>query len=807
MGRFYLDRRVLLVLLACVWPAAAGGQTPMAMEPPVLGNTLPIDAIADLPSGGNLFTLLDTSVPQVITERVDTGGIGTGRAARTGAHGSTWTQTRYHVDGVDITSSDGSGAPMLLPGVLAWDRVYISTGRMPLDINAPGLAVSLVPRRPAPQWTRIIEALDAPASLIGRGRNTPPAIARLNTAARANVLLSGPVVPNRVGMVLAGSWGRSSLYERADPTLLTARHASLFSQFVFTLNPTAELRVIGWADRSRAPLENRLALGQASATDRNAAAHGQAVLERRLANGASWSAYGAYTARRRTNDAARVSSIVLERITDGPPAALVYPGPGRETRWSFGSRLKEATLQTAAVQNTPQFGVELSGGRMEMSPGFTGRIGELVNGLPARVWTYGDPGPEPARWRSLLFAAYAADRTQLSSRVTIDFGMRFEWVTGSTLATRNAIAWRSLLPRAGIRWELFQAGSVAALAGFGRTAHQMTLTDLAWGDPVAPSGTVSRWNTPASTRRAPLASEIGTPIARVGPGGTFSSIDENLRRPYMDELAFGFEARPWGNTVLRLLGLGRRENDLISVVDASVPESAYTQLPLVDPGLYGQGQVLPMFNRPVSTFGQDRYVLTNPEENGATFVGAEFTGQTTTPTFFLLFGLTAGRSEGLAANRGFRAIENDYGVRGELFTDPNARVYAQGRPFTERGYTIKVAGVYRFPFDTRLGIAARYQDGEHFSRFVVVPNLNQGPELIRAFRNGRTRFTYTLTVDGRLQKGFTVGACRLAAVLEVYNALNTGREIEESQISGPTSRTTTAVQPPRAVHAGIRIEF
>jgi hypothetical protein len=442
-----------------------------------------------------------------------------------------------------------------------------------------------------------------------------------------------------------------------------------------------------------------------------------------------------------------------------------------------------------------------------MTPAFTGRIGELTNGLPARVWEYADPGAGRMRWSSMLIAVYGADRTQVSSRVTIDFGMRFEWVTGSTRDARSVISWKSLLPRAGFRWEMFRTGSVAALAGFGRTAHQMTLTDLAWGDPLAPGGNVFRWNAASTTPHAPQPTEIGTLIGRIGPGGTVSTIDEHLRRPYMDEFTFGVETKPWGNTVIRLIGMGRRESDLISVVDESVPESAYIRSLLPDPGLFGQGQMLPLFNRPVSTFGRDRYVLTNPRENQATFVGAELTGQTSTPAFFLLWGLTAGRSEGLSANRGFRAIENDHGLRGELYTDPNARTFAQGRTFTERGYTVKIAGVYRFPWDTRLGMTARYQDGEHFARLALVPNLNQGPELIRAFRNGRTRFTYTLTVDGRVQKGFRAGPTRLVAILEVYNALNIGLEIEEFQVSGPASRNTTAVQPPRALHAGIRIEF
>jgi len=269
----------------------------------------------------------------------------------------------------------------------------------------------------------------------------------------------------------------------------------------------------------------------------------------------------------------------------------------------------------------------------------------------------------------------------------------------------------------------------------------------------------------------------------------------------------GFEGRPMPDMVFRLMGIARRERGLLGVVNTGVPASAYTVVPLFDTGLFGDGSVLPVFNRQASSFGADRYQLTNPDNDQTTFVGAELTGQRQTERLFLLFGLTAGRSEGLAGYRGFRAIENDAAVLGDLFTNPNSRTYAQGRLFNERGYTIKLATVYKFPYDFKVGIAARYQDGQHFSRLIVVPNLNQGPELIRAFRNGRTRFTFTGTLDARVQKDLTSGPRKIALLVEGYNLLDMAYEIEEFQLSGPQSRATTATQPPLSIHAGIRIEF
>src|SRR5438876_2158514 len=219
---FVMIRALALALaLALVIAAPAGAQTPDRIVRPPLGSTLTVDALADLPSGGNLFTLLDTAIPEVITDRVDTGGLNTGSASRIGAHGSSWTQAVFRLDGVDITAPDGSGAPLLLPGVVAWDRVEVQTGLMPIDINAPGLAISLVPRRPTAQWTYEIEGIaTGPALLAHTVLTNPPPTARLSSAAYGSVLLSGPITGTRAGVVVAGTWNGSSRYERADPTLL-----------------------------------------------------------------------------------------------------------------------------------------------------------------------------------------------------------------------------------------------------------------------------------------------------------------------------------------------------------------------------------------------------------------------------------------------------------------------------------------------------------------------------------------------------------------------------------------------------------
>lgn len=799
------------MLLAVAAAATARAQTPP--DRPPLGSHITVAPLGDLPSSADLFSLLDAAVPEVIADRIDTGGLSTGDPARIGAHGSSWTQTLFKVGDAVITDPTGAGTPLLLPRVDAWERVDVMTGLMPIDVNAPGLALVLTPRRPADQWRRVIDVAGSISGLnAGRVTAVPVPIARLDSWVDANLLVSGPIVPGKVGLLLTTTGTRSSRFERGRPQKVDANLASSFAHLQFTPAPDDQVSVVGWGQRARYPLLNRIPLRQPAAGERTLGFHGQVAWNHRSAGDWSTSLYSGLTVGDRHNNAVPPAALVTERLSDGPVPELLNPGTGTSRVWSVGARLRPPIVGGARRQQL-MAGLDVEGSHAGVRPAFSGLVGETVDGLPARVWQFTASG-SASRWTGRTIAAYASDRIDLSPRVTVDGALRLEHMTGSNSTGATVVSWTNLLPRASVRVALTGSGRIAAFGGFGRYGHRLSLNNLAWGDPTAPVGRVFRWNTAGGTR-PPVASEIGRLVARVGPGTggdpSFSAIDPSLRRPYMDELVAGFEGRPTGRSFVRLSAIGRREHNLIGAVDVGVPESTYAVSFIQDTGvdLFGSAddQLLPVFNRAPSTFGNDRYLLTNPKDRQGSFVGADLIYQIQTERLFLLMGVTAGRSEGLAANRGFNAIENDNGVVGEVFLDPNARTRAQGRLFTERGYTLKWSGAYHFPYDTTLGVVTRYQDGQHFARLVIVPDLNQGPEAIRAFRNGRTRFTYTLTLDVRLQKQFTVRGYKVTGLIDTFNLINKAKEVEEFQVTGPMSRLTTAVQPPRVIHLGARIAF
>jgi hypothetical protein len=203
----------------------------------------------------------------------------------------------------------------------------------------------------------------------------------------------------------------------------------------------------------------------------------------------------------------------------------------------------------------------------------------------------------------------------------------------------------------------------------------------------------------------------------------------------------------------------------------------------------------------------------NTTDDDAWFQGLILNVEASLDRLTLMFNATASQTDGPAVQRGFHAEENNLGTVGEVSIDPNAVFAARGRLFYDRAFTIKWSGVYAFPRDFRLGFIARYQDGQPFSRVTVVPGAtdprepNQGTEFVRAYPAGDARFKFVGTLDLRLQKRLAAGATSFDVFVDAYNVFNMGNEVEERVVTGPGFRDITAIQPPLAVHLGMRVRF
>jgi hypothetical protein len=790
-------------------------------------------AARDLPSSRSAWSLLETVDPSAIVDRISGAGLYPGEPARFGMRGTSWTQNAVLLDGVDATDPLGGGTPLLLPDVDGLQTIEATSALAPADYSAPGVTLSLTPRESPSAWGGTAQAYGLGSGLqssdvAGGG---VPAVARFGSLLDAGLVVGGPV-GDRLRLLAAGRLAQAQRLERSDPHQLESRLLSGSLRLAWRAGDRDSLDLISSLQSNVAPLDAR-ARFPGDPPSESVHAVGFVGSWSHAGDRATSSTFAGFTGGTFTPQVAgRAADGTIERLQDGPVPDLVVAARSRRSSFSVGGRVALRAAILGGLWHAPRFGLSFERAALVESAGTDGPIPETVGGLAARVWDYARAGPDSRRDTDGL-AAWASESLTWRDRLFVDAGLRFQRTTGSAQGASQGVSWTSLLPRVSGRLRLLGASRLTLVGGWGEYQHRLLLDELAFGDPNAPWASVYRW-TDANGDGVYQPSERGVLVARAGPGagdGSLAAIDPGLRPPRTREAVLGLEASPAEGWLLSVTGFDRHERDLVQAVDVGVPLSGYTVRYIADPGgdILGtqDDQLLPVFEREAGSFGLDRYLFTNPPGLTGLHQGVELRVEKRLgERLMLCVGATASRTEIRGGNRNFRVTENDQGMLGELLSDPNAYTYSLGRGFFDRAYTIKLAAAWRGPGDLRLGVVARYQDGQPFGRLVVVPDLAQGPEAIPATPRGQVfgrasttdpegrpltadgnRFTYTLTVDARVEKGISLGAARLALVAEVFNLLNQRNEVEEDPVWGPSFRASTALQPPRALRLGARLDF
>ncbi|MEQ1912881.1 MAG: hypothetical protein ABMA15_28960, partial [Vicinamibacterales bacterium] len=291
-------RATLLALLVLLFTAPVFGQT--ATSPatiPALGASFPADLVSNLPLGDSVYAILETTQSELIADRFNSGGLNVGGDSRVGGFLGSWSQTLFRVGDIDVTDPSGSGAALFVPDASMWQRINIATGLMPVDIDSPGLAVSLDPRRGGGTWERTITGSGSGGGLAAPGpANQPIPIARLNTFSFGSAEVSGPLsdrstIATGITVARGSSYSREQLAERASNS------ATGFAHIVFSPSSDRELRALAIVQHTSTPFTNWHAFQSADAVTRNTAVHLQATLDRHPTDSAQWRAYAGFTDR------------------------------------------------------------------------------------------------------------------------------------------------------------------------------------------------------------------------------------------------------------------------------------------------------------------------------------------------------------------------------------------------------------------------------------------------------------------------------------------------------------------------------
>lgn len=790
--------------------AASGARTTLAAE-----------QIELLPSGHSLGSLIENQDFSATTNRIDVGGLWAAYPTLYGARGGvSWSQNVTLLNGLDISDPYDGGRALVLPDVFSLASVSLANGVLPIQAATPGGQLSLTPRSGTDAFHGGFRAFYTDARLSSD--NVTPALEAeslfesdsFSRASEYDFHLGGPL--SRGGATFWTAWSQRSIGRDLagfDPEDKTSLISGLFAAEI----PVADNRLnLVWIGQSASYGSYGADRDVAwEATSRRSVLSGvlQAVYETRSEDlrhsrlGLSWTAArarddlqegaGGFPRVDLFTTAASGSPSVLEdsfrqRLALTYDAeALWLDGPGGDHRFEYGARLLGGWVDRTTT--VPDHAVLRYYGQAASE---------------AALYA----GPFRSRLSSLETRAYVQDALTFGSGLTLRLGLHASWLAAGNKTA--SVGWLSLSPRAELTVPLSRRRTSLLKLSLARYDLQLPLSALLWGDPNAPGALIYAW-TDADGDGTYSPGEQGALLRREGPA--FSAVDEDLQRPRLDELAVGFVRDFGAGWRLALTGFLRRTNRLLETVNTGVADSDYAALTIRDdgddriPGSYDD-LTFTVYDRSPAALGQDFFLLTNPESGTrvSTYRGLDLSLVKAWDGRFLFYlAMTAMEIVG-TTGPGNTEWENDDGMIGALYDDPNASINARGRMRFDRAYTIRLGASLPLPLGARLAVVAKYYDGQPFARMIVVEGLNQGLLAIMAHARGVARYEFNMTVDTRLEKSIRLGrGGSLRLLADVFNVFNQGLATEESEWTGPAFplRYATRIQSPRVIRAGVQISF
>ncbi len=771
------------------------------------------------PEPFSLPAILLSREPTAVTQPLDFTGLADNRLWLQSDRALSWTTTQFKLQGIDATDSYQPGRPLILPNVEALDDTVVRTGFAQTASTADGTEIGLFLAEPSPAWHATLSSADT-GSAFAWSNVPPPATRglvrqpdRFHWFTRDGLEVSGPLARwADIFASAAGQWASQTVPLAAPGADQRSRLLFANTRGRVRAGPHDQLSAL--YSGSRIDLSNGgvpfgiellaanrigppfvLPGGFAGESEVDHLDFVQAAWTHEFAapaRGALQVRYGYSTAHLDTpqlNAAAASQPSQIELFGGSVTGAAPLGNFAIRTRHSF-----EAAWQPAARRH--QF--VLGAGWSQASPRnrFTVPSGTDIitaNGAPAFMVRFNTPADSQETIRS--FTAYAADRLRLPAGFAIDAGLLADFPRGSVPGQPgDLIAWNSLSPRAGFAWQVPRARFLSLRAAYFRLYAPLAGRYLDFGDPASLSGSEYAWQGPLLMRF----------------GGQYSSIAPALARPYSDEFDIGavLALPPRISAGVHLFR--RDDKNRLAAEDIGVPASAYTPVVITDPS---DNAPLTVYSQNPATLGQDRYLLTNPPGLREQYTGldAEIRSQWHGVTAGVSF--VAEKSWG-PTNPGDAALTNDPGVLGALYLDPNTAINAIGHGFFDRAFLGKIYAAYRLPRSgIELSTVADYLDGLVFGRELLVTGLPQGAFLVDAMLRGSpeggNRAQHVTNWSLRVAREFPLPYLRIAAFADLMNVTNAGHAMLENDLTSPAfnARLPVAIQAPRAVRLGFRLEF
>ncbi len=436
-----------------------------------------------------------------------------------------------------------------------------------------------------------------------------------------------------------------------------------------------------------------------------------------------------------------------------------------------------------------------------------------TSGVPSAFWT--DNGP--ARSVNVLDnnALFFQDRFQATSKLTVNYGVRFDQYHSSypeqqfginggigpfainTIApARDVVTFNTVVPRIAMIYDVFGNAKTAVKASWGRFATNPAASISILANPIDVTFKKYAWDTDYLTADTSIAATRITPayVATLQPifGGaqlTAATVDPNLKDSYTDEFTLGAEQEIAGDVRAHVTVVRKQQKDTFGRYDRLRTLPAFTPVAALDPGpdgLFrnGDDRTITVYETGVPPDTTDYYLTNKPI--GDTYNTLEF-------------GVTKRMSDHWQLTSGFDWTKRD--ISSEFSEDPNT-VFWNSKNTNTTGWTYKASGSYAFNHGVLVSLSYNAMKGEPYGRLFTItdrhvrladPNrtapLVQGNMTIMAEKVGTYYLPAINVINLRAQKEFVIKESkRLHVMLNIFNLTDAETVIDVVETTGPMFR-------------------
>jgi hypothetical protein len=440
------------------------------------------------------------------------------------------------------------------------------------------------------------------------------------------------------------------------------------------------------------------------------------------------------------------------------------------------------------------------------------------------TWT----GPDN---RNEIITAFVQDRWSPTSQLTFLLGVRYDRQRGSyepgqrapiladifptrTTEGRSFKPQHNVAPRLGVNYA-FPGGKTVAKAFWGRFYNELTTVLGNNSNPGGENYRIYKFIDINGNRLYDGRHELGDLVS--ARGGISTTIDEDFKSPYADEISSALEHQFWGESSVRVAYVRKMARDAIGVTNIArvgrftVPRTI--PVPLQEFGGVTLGtETFTVFDIPDELRGVVQNVYSNWPDADYNYDTIQLGLNKRWPGgFFLQASFDYQWRDELRGGNGASTIAV---TTSPLNTDPldvgffqNVRPDVANRQQTTNWQT-RVAARYVFRYDIGVGLNYRVQSGYGFTRVVPVSLPNAGTAQF-FYDDLDNQYSDTVPIlDLRIDKTFVArGRYRFGVNVDVYNALNSNPVSNFNITNGTQYNRIIATLDPRTAQIGFRFAF